>query len=131
MPAAPGTESRVIRLSEGVYAQVVERAPTSPLPRRLDTLLANLRATRRAFVTVLGTRQACTDAEHSWQPWLSGVYASLELRLALCAFCGVVEVRDVGLDILPGLAAGRSGPRRRSDVLGWYSGKRSDGRQYL
>lgn len=126
-PTAP----RVIRLHEDVYAQVIERGATSPLPKQLGPLLSGLSAVRWRSVAVVGTRAACTDAQHDFQPWMQGVYAGLELRLALCQYCGVVEVRDVSLDLLPDLMAGRSGPHRRDEVLGWYSGQRPSGRTYL
>jgi hypothetical protein len=130
MQAHDDSAPRVIRLSEGVYAQVVER--TTSLPRRLEPLLSGLRVTRRhGHPVVLGTRLACTNAEHPFSPWLEGIYAGLELRLALCPYCGVVEVRDASLDILPDVKAGHSGPRRRDDLLGWYSGQRPAGRTYL
>jgi hypothetical protein len=117
------------RIADGVVAQVIERV--SPLPRSLETLLRSLHKTREVSVRILGTRQACTDAEHTFQPWLEGIYRTLQLRLRVCAFCGVVEVRDISLDILPGLTIGRGGARRRDDLLGWYSGKRHGGRTYL
>lgn len=122
-------EPNIIAIADGVYAQVVE--PVSPLPPRLDALLAGLTVVRRFPVRLLGTRRACTDAEHSFSSWMWGVYAGRELRLARCPFCGVVEVRDVSLDILPGAPMGKGGPRRRDAVLGWYAGSRPLGRNYL
>lgn len=122
-------EAKFSRVADGVVAQVIERK--SPLPRKLEPLLSGLRVTRSYPVRLLGTRLACRDAEHEFAPWRDGIYAGLELRLALCPFCGVVEVRDVSLDLLPGVRAGRLAPRRRNDVMGWYSGRREAGRTYL
>jgi hypothetical protein len=126
---ARSNESSIVRVADGVFAERIERV--SPLPRRLDPLLAAMTLTRPLPVSILRTRAACTAAEHALQPWRAGLYRGLELRLALCAFCGVVEVRDVSLDVLPGLAVGQGGPRRRDDLLGWYSGARPAGRTYL
>lgn len=120
-------EPRIIRIGDGLLAQVVER---SILPRRLDLLLGELRFVRSRDVRLLGTRRACAEAEHDLSPWRTGVWRERELRLSLCAFCGAIEVRDVSLDILPGVMAGSGGPRRRSDLLGWYSGRRHAGREY-
>lgn len=122
-------ETRFARVADGVMAQVIQRQ--SPLPSKLEPLLSGMRVTAQTNVRLFGARRACTDAEHQFAPWRSGIYAGLELQLALCPFCGVVEVRDVSLDLLPGVSAGRSGPRRRNDVLGWYSGQRQAKRTYL
>jgi hypothetical protein len=56
----------------------------------------------------------------------------VDLLLTVCQFCGAVEVRDVSFNALAALrATARLAPRRRSDVLGWYAGKRPGGRTYL
>ena len=55
----------------------------------------------------------------------------VDLLLNRCAFCGTVEVRDVSFHHPAGLRSATLAPRRRSDVLGWYSGKRPGGRTYL
>lgn len=120
-------EPRIIRIADGLHAQVVDRGV---LPRRLEQLLGELAFVRSRDVRLLGTRRACRDAEHDLSPWRTGVWRERELRLSLCAYCGAIEVRDVSLDILPGVKAGAGGPRRRSDILGWYSGARARGRQY-
>lgn len=118
----------VVTVADGVKALRVERQ--SPLPRNLEALLGAIVVTRELPVAIGGTRLACRD-DHDFREWLLGTYAGLALRLARCPHCGTVEVRDVSFDLLPGVRAGRSGPRRRSDVLGWYSGRRSNGRTYL
>lgn len=118
-----------VTIADGVRAVRVE-AP-SPLPASLDQLLARLLVTDKQPLVDVGTRRECTDEQHDYRPWLAGVYAGLELRLWRCSFCGTVEVRDMSLDLLPGIAAGRGGPRRRNEVLGWYSGARPAGRTYL
>jgi hypothetical protein len=120
-------EARIIPIGDGLLAQVVNR---SILPRRLDALLADLRLVRSRSARVVGTRRACTEGDHDLDPWRVGVWRERELRLSLCGYCGAIEVRDVSLDILPDVKVGRGGPRRRSDVLGWYSGKRAAGRTY-
>jgi len=120
-------EAAIVRIGDGLHAQVIER---QILPRRLDLLLADLRAVRSRPVRIFGTRRACTDGDHDLDPWRVGVWRDRELRLSLCSYCGAIEVRDVSLDILPGVMAGSGGPRRRSDVLGWYSGRRPSGREY-
>lgn len=117
-----------VTIADGLSAQVIQRR--SPLPQRLDLLLSEIVVYRRFPAAIMGTRQACTDATHEFAAWLWGTYAGLELKLSLCAFCGVIEVRDISLDILPG-AMGHGSPRRRSDVIGWYTGKRPAGRTYL
>lgn len=121
-------EPRFTTIADGVIAQVIE--PVKRLPPRLETLLSTMLVYRRLPLRPRGTRQACTDGEHALAEWIRGLYRGLELRLSLCAFCGVVEVRDVSLDILDRQIVGRSGPRRRSAVLGWYSGSRPRGREY-
>lgn len=120
-------EPRIIRVADGVLAEVVER---TILPRQLEALLGELRMARSQPARLLGTRRACVDGEHELASWRTGLWAGRDLRLSLCAYCGAIEVRDVSFDILPGIKAGRGGLRRRSDVLGWYSGKRPLGREF-
>ncbi len=119
---------RIIRVGDDMV-QVVERI--TDLPPRLDALLSQTRVLSSRPVHVLGTRRDCVDAEHDWHVWLRGVRRGVELQFRCCTFCGSVEVRDVSLHILPGVAVGKQGPKRVSDVLGWYSGARPAGRQYL
>lgn len=119
----------VVMVADGVRALRIERR--SVLPSRLDTLLSAMTLRRSRPTVILGTRRACVDGEHERRPWVTGVYAGLELRLDLCPFCGGVEVRDVSLDVRAGIKPGGQGPRRRSDVLGWYSGRRPAGRAHL
>lgn len=119
--------AEIIAIADGLHAQVVTR---TILPRRLDALLGELRFVRSRPVRMLGARRACAENEHDLSPWSTGLWRDRELRLSLCIFCGAIEVRDVSLDILPDVKVGRGGPRRRSDVLGWYSGKRPSGREY-
>lgn len=135
-------EPRIVQIADGVYAQIGDKS--AGLPRHLapadhdgkmrrcycTPLRSAMTVLRELPVRIRGTRSDCKD-DHALQPWLHGVYAGLELLLSVCAFCGVTEVRDVSYDILPGLRPGRSGPRRGSDVLGWYSGRRVAGRVYV
>lgn len=119
---------RIIRV-DGEPVQVLERATN--LPPRLDALLSEAKIFASTPVRVVGNRADCVAAEHEWRKWLEGYYRGMEVQLRRCLFCGSVEVRDVSFDLLPGVAVGKTGPRRRSDVLGWYSGKRPAGREYL
>lgn len=114
----------------GRVAQVVQ-VPRF-LPPRLDALLAGLLVVERLpRPTLAGFSVECADTDHRLMPWLRGAYAGRELALLTCTHCGAVEVRDVSLDLLPGLRSGHTAPRRRNAVLGWYSGKRRAGRVYL
>lgn len=146
MEPAREREPRVIQIADGVFAQVVE--PFVHLPDKLEALLGAMRFVREVpDVRIAGTRQACMENEHAFQPWrqgfclcrVRGIYRNLELRLSICFFCAAVEVRDVSLDFLShhvgpiakGVPAARSTPRRRRDnVIGHYAGKRPAGRQY-
>lgn len=120
---------RFTTIGDGVTAQVIDRRL---LPPSLTVLLGQLRAVREvSAVLPVGARAACTQGEHDLQPFREGVWQQRELRLSLCAYCGTVEVRDVSLDLLAGVAAGTGGARRRSAILGWYSGSRPKGRTYM
>jgi hypothetical protein len=118
----------VVEVADGVRALKVERV--SPLPSNLPALLGEIVVVRTHVVRVTGTRLACRD-DHEYAPWIDGYYRGMDLRLSQCIGCGVVEVRDVSYHMLPGVRSGRSGPRRLSDVLGWYSGRRANARTYL
>jgi hypothetical protein len=142
-------------VADGVRAQVVRR---QLLPAHLDSsahagrsstcrcspLLEQLTTVKSWPVRPAGAREACTQEEHELAPLRAAAWpdAPLELRalalrghvdlvLTMCRYCGAVEVRDVSFHHLAGLAAGNIAPRRRSDVLGWYGGKRPAGRVYL
>lgn len=142
-------------VADGVRAQVVRR---TLLPPHLDSrahegrhsgcpcrpLLPQLVVHQQWPVAPRGTREACTQEEHDLQPlrlatWPTAPAALLaqalagrvDLMLTMCAYCGAVEVRDVSFHVLAGAARGALSPRRRSDVLGWYSGKRPAGRVYV
>jgi hypothetical protein len=120
-------EPKFVRVADGLTAQVLDRRI---LPRNLDLLLGEMVALRSRPIHLLGARRACMDDDHAAEPWATGVWRGLELRLSICNFCGSIEVRDVSLDILPGVTVGAGGPRRRSAVMGWYAGKRAAGRTY-
>jgi len=134
-------DPRIVTIADGLYAQVVER---SAIPLHVTSgshqgraascrcrpLVESMTSVRTFPVPAIGVRLECRD-QHDYRLWLTGVYGALELRLARCAFCEAVEVRDVSLDILPGVQSGRGGPRRRSDVLGWYSGTRANARVHV
>jgi len=119
-----------IAVIEGRRTLVVERRP--PLPSRAGELLARLRVYP---VRVTGWRSACSDQDHRLVPLADGSYLCTDgirrdLRLRVCADCEAIEVRDVTVDVLPGLSAGRLAPRRRDAVIGWYSGARRGQRVY-
>lgn len=119
---------------EGQKTLVVERRP--PLQPKLDGLLGALtHVTARVDITPGGTSVACELRDHRFRLFREGRHVGLDgvvrdLRLQMCADCGAVCVRDISFDRLPGLPTGRGGPRRRDDVLGWYSGKRRAAREY-
>lgn len=114
---------------DGKPARVVEMPRV--LPARLDALLEALRSVMRYPVFVRGASRDCGDGEHRWGRWLEGLYGQRELSLLMCSACGCVEVRDVSLSVIPGAPLGTSPLRRRDELLGWYSGTRRHGRQYL
>lgn len=124
--ADASAEKRIVRIGDGEYAEVSERRV---LPPTLDVLLTHFHARVRYPFRLVGTIRNCTDATHVFGPWLDGVWGVLELRLNRCPFCGTVEVRDVSLDLIPGVSSGT--PRRRSDLLGWYAGRRPAGRVHI
>lgn len=129
MTAGKPPPDEVVQVADGVKARRFTRV--SPLPPSLDTLLARLAHVQTRTVALHSTRRACTDGEHERVPWITGVYAGLHLRLDVCPWCHGVEVRDISYDMRPGLQPGRRGPARRSDVLGWYSGRRPAGRTFM
>lgn len=112
------------------------------LPPRLDALLGALERPVRHPVIVRGWGSDCGNDEHHWAVWLEGLYRptvpvagsvvqlSMALRVSVCTLCETVEVRDVSFDRLDGLPTGRSGPRRRDKLLGWYTGARRANRIY-
>jgi len=127
-------ETRVATI-EGRRTLIVERRP--PLQPRLSELLSHLIETKRVDVVPRGARIECSDAvrDHRFELFREGRHVGTDnvtrdLRLFMCADCGAVQVRDVSLDQLAGLSAGRGGPRRRDQVIGWYSGARPRQREY-
>lgn len=155
MAVARAGEPVFTTVADGVRAQVVRR---TLLPPHLDSraheglragcpcrpLLEQLHTTLAWPVVPRGTRAACTQEEHDLRPlrmatWPTAPAALLaqahggrvDLTLTMCAYCGAIEVRDVSYHTMAGLRAGQLEPRRRSDVLGWYSGQRPAGRVYV
>jgi len=143
------------RVADGVRAQVVRR---QLLPPHLDSgahsgrgascpcrpLLEQVQTLQQWPVAPTGAREACTQEEHELAPlrlvaWtgapralrLQAYRQRVELTLTMCRHCGALEVRDVSFHAPAGLQLGHNPPRRRSDVLGWYSGQRPGGRIYL
>jgi hypothetical protein len=128
-PARAPLEPRFVQIAEGITALVQER-PTV-LPASLEGLLAGMQVVERLAVRVLGFSRACADTDHRLVRWVTGRYAARDLRLRMCADCGVVEVRDLSFDRLPGLSTGGRMPLRRDDLIGWYSGRRVAARMYF
>ena len=148
-------EATFATVADGVRAQVVTR---QLLPPHLDAAAHESRAascpcrplmlqlaTLQAWPVVpRGAREACTQEEHDLRPlrlatWPSAPAAlraqatrgNVELMLTMCAFCGVIEVRDISYHTMGGMRLSSLALRRRSDCLGWYAGKRPGGRIYL
>lgn len=145
-------EATFVRVADGVTAQVVQR---TLLPPHLTSsahegraasctcrpLLEQTTTYDQWLVVPRGTRQACTDGEHDQKPLRIAAWGQaplalraqakdgrVQLTLSMCGYCGAVEVRDTSFHVPAGLRAGSLAPRRRSDVLGWYSGSRPAGR---
>lgn len=119
---------------EGRPTLIVERR--SPLPQHLDTLLGSLTMIRyRDDIRPTGASASCELREHRMKLLREGRYVGLDgivrdLAIRMCADCGGTEVRDVSVDRLDDLTVARSGPNRKSHVIGWYSGARRNGREY-
>jgi hypothetical protein len=104
--------------------------PQLVLPARLDDLLNLLRDGLVYPVPVRGATTDCTGYEtHDMQLWVTGSLSGRSLRLAKCANCEAVEVRDVSLDLAIGNARLPRRPLNR--LLGWYTGRRPADRAYL
>lgn len=127
-------------------------APVHILPPRLDALLAALTDAVREPVIIRGWSRECVDNEHQFARWISGHYSPpvpaqmarafpgvpgpvLDLVLYVCTNCEGLEVRDRTVDLIDDFD-GRGGRKliatgRRDGFLGWYSGARSNQRQYI
>lgn len=121
---------------DGKPVTVVERRP--PLQARLDELLAAMFSlTVREDIRPAGAARQCErDRTHRFGVLREGRHFGLDrelrdLRIEMCRDCGATCVRDVTYDRIAGLPVGRRGPLRRNHVIGWYSGARRNGRQYL
>lgn len=152
MEQARGQDPPIIRVADGVWAQVEDRS--AALPPHLDSsahigrirpctgwhgtcrpLLESMTGLVAYQVILLGTRLDCRD-QHDYQRRFTGRYGGLDLVLNLCRFCGTVEVRDVSFDLLEDtdhagirhVLTPLSKARRRDAVLGHYSGRRMSGR---
>jgi hypothetical protein len=101
------------------------------LPPRLNELLIRLSDARMHPVAVLGaaTPHESGRSDHPLQTWIEGRYAGRDLRLRKCAGCEAVEVRDISFDQVIGSA--RYGPRRIDALLGFYTGNRPRGREFM
>jgi hypothetical protein len=122
-------EPRVVVI-EGQKA--LYRPVPSILPPSMATLLRVLRrVTVLTSLRFAGYRSDCGEGNHRLTGWLRGYFGVRELLVSRCLDCEVAEVRDVSFDTLPDLPTGRLALRRRSDVLGWYTGSRAAQRVYL
>lgn len=138
------TESRVITI-EGRRVRVIERNP--PIAPTLELMLEGGRGpdgrywpalrviTRGRPLALAGATADCLREDHRMTGWVEGFASCSDgitrhLRLVVCADCGAVCVRDITIDSLPGLPSGRLAPRRRDDILGWYTGARPRQRTY-
>jgi hypothetical protein len=122
-------EAKIVTI-EGQKA-LYKPAP-SILPPSMATLLRVLR--RPQTLTQLrfaGYRADCGEGNHRLARWISGYYGTREVLVSRCLDCEVAEVRDISFDTLPDLPTGRLALRRRSDLLGWYTGARAARRVYL
>lgn len=144
----------IVRIADGVWAQAEDRS--AALPPHLDTdahvgrtkpcyprggtcrpLVSAMAGVREYPVVMRGTRLACRD-RHDYGLRMTGRYGGLDLRLYMCRFCQVIEVRDVSRDLIVDEdPSGRrlyitpqAKARRKDAVLGHYSGRRSLGRVY-
>lgn len=141
-----------IAVIEGRRALIVERHP--PLPPSLTLLLeggrgpdgrywSRLTVTARQPLNLGGAAASCLRDDHRLSWWLDGLHTGSDgmtrsLRLNACSDCGAVQVRDVSFDDLTShdplgrgvVASARRPPRRKSLVIGWYSGARPNQRTY-
>lgn len=114
----------------------------SGLPGKMSDLLASLLSvTYSADVALGGASVRCEQLrEHRLTRFREGRWFArdgvrrgemLDLSLRMCRDCGAVQVRDVSYDRLPGQARPAAGPpKRRDEVIGWYSGARRGRREY-
>jgi hypothetical protein len=123
------TEAKVVVI-EGQRAMY--HPVRSILPPSMSVLLRVLRNAK--VLTPLrfaGYRPDCGEGNHRLVGWLNGFYGTRELLIERCLDCEMAAVRDISFDTLRGLPTGRLALRRKSDLLGWYTGSRANRRVYL
>ena len=124
---------------DGRTVAVFERR--RPIPDRLELLLEGgegwrpLRVIHRLPLRLGGAALSCATDDHSMSPWVEGFHTGSDsivrhLRLLACVDCGAVCVRDISFDELRGARPSRLRPRRRDNVIGWYTGARPRQRIY-
>jgi hypothetical protein len=129
---------------EGRLTAIYERQ--RPLPPTLDLMLNGgrdatgflwrpLRVVSRAPLKVAGARRQCAEQEHRLRLWMMGFQIGRDavirqLQLDACADCGAVCIRDRSFDAIDRLPTGNRPLRRRSHVVGWYSGARPRNRLF-
>lgn len=127
MKTQPEAKVMVIDGQRAIY-----RPAPSILPPSMTTLLRVLRNAKVLTpIRFAGYRPDCGDGDHRLVAWLRGYFGLRELLISRCLDCEMAEVRDVSFDRIPGLPTGRLALRRKSDLLGWFSGARSNQRVYL
>lgn len=109
----------------------------SVLPSSLGALLTQMRITYRDDnYRVGGMSSLCAMREHRLHPFRAGRHLGSDgvirdLRLLICTDCETVCVRDVSVDTLgDARRQSRLAPRRRDEILGWYTGARRNQREY-
>lgn len=130
-------ERERVQTIEGQRVLVVDRKP--PLPRKFPDLLHAMFVSQRwDRPHGSGPSSLCDTREHRMRNLVAGRHVGLDgvvrdLVVQMCADCEAVCVRDVSLDVAVDgerVPQGHGGPRRRNEILGWYSGKRRAGREY-
>jgi hypothetical protein len=138
------TDERRVMVIDGQRVAVFDRP--KPIPASLALMLNGgrddagrvwmpLRQVVNHTLRIGGARPECAQQDHRLKPWVEGFHTGSDgvaryLHLTACADCGSVCVRDSSIDSLTGLPTGRLAPRRKSHVIGWYSGARPRQRVY-
>lgn len=106
-----------------------------PLPPNLGRLLAEMRVTFRADVRPGGASSICAQRDHRLARFREGRHVGpdgmvRDLRLLMCQDCEAVCVRDVSVQFAADQGRSSLQPRRKDEVLGWYTGARPNQRVY-
>lgn len=128
-----GSAEPHIETIEGRQVLVIDRRP--PLQATIGEVIAHLTVTYRAPVKIQGWRGECDRQDHRFAHVLSGRHLGTDgvwrdLQFHQCQDCEAMCIRDVSIDLLPGLDSGRLGPRRKNHILAWSTGSRKNQRTY-